>query len=119
MLQYSHIGIYFILAAAFGLGAVIVSVFLGPRNQGKADMSAYECGAPPVETSRNRFDVKFYLIAIIFLLFDLEVIFLFPWALVFKDLAVFGPMGMIEMAIFVGVLLMGLFYVWKKDLLNW
>lgn len=119
MLQYSHIAIYFVLAAAIGVGAVVLSFFLGPRNQGQADMSAYECGVVPVETGRNRFDVKFYLVAIVFLLFDLEVIFLFPWALVFKELSIFGPMMMIEMGVFVGVLLMGLFYVWKKDLLNW
>jgi len=119
MVQYLHIAIYFLIAAGFGVAVVGLSLLLGPRKQGKADYSTYECGIVPVEKERHRFDVKFYLIAILFLLFDLEVIFLFPWALTFKELSQFGPTMMIEMGVFISVLLVGLFYVWKKDLLNW
>lgn len=119
MLPYVHIGIFFLITAGFGALMVVLSSLLGPRNRGRSDLTVYECGVIPVETSRNRFDVKFYLIAILFLLFDLEVIFLFPWALMFRELSLFGPTMLIEMGIFVGVLLLGLFYIWKKDLLNW
>jgi NADH-quinone oxidoreductase subunit A len=119
MIEYLHIGLFVLVAVTFGLAVVVVSAFLGPRKRVKSDLSPYECGIEPVEKSSNRFDVKFYLIALIFLLFDLEVVFLFPWAVTFRELSVYGPLMMIEMGIFLGILMLGLFYVWKKDLLNW
>ena len=74
-----------------------------------------------VETpeSKNRHDIRFYVVAILFLIFDLEVVFLFPWAYIFKDTIALGPFLLIEMGVFIGILLVGLFYIWKKDVLIW
>jgi NADH-quinone oxidoreductase subunit A len=78
--------------------------------------AAYECGIIPMTDARNRFDVKFYLIAMLFILFDIEVVFMFPWAVLYRRLGVFG---FVEMVVFIGILLVGLGYVWKKGALEW
>ena len=121
--QYLPILLIFILAAGFAVGNIFISQFIGQRKRTKTKMMPYECGKDPVGSARERFSVKFYLIAMIFILFDIEVIFLVPWAAVFKSLAAQGT-GMrwfvyIEMMIFVGLLLVGYIYIVKKGAFDW
>ena len=99
--------------AAFGLAA---SHFLGKRINDPAKLGPYECGITPVGSARERFHTRFYLVAMLFIVFDIEIVFLYPWAIVFKQLRIFG---LIEMAVFVGILLLGLAYVWGKGALEW
>ena len=89
---------------------------LGPRKDSKAKLEPYECGMPPVGNPRERINVKFFLVAMVFVIFDIEILFLFLWAIVFKQLGVFG---LVEMAVFLGILLLGLAYVWEKGVLEW
>jgi len=98
-----------------------LSVLIGPRRRVPSDLSPYECGVDVIDIpqSKNRHDIRFYVVAILFLIFDLEIVFLFPWAYIFKEVSVLGPFLLIEMGIFIGVLLIGLFYIWKKDVLLW
>ena len=105
-----------ILAAGFGAGAVALSRFLGPRNPTPEKLAAYECGMPPVGDTRERHSVQFYLVAMIFLLFDIEVAFLYPWAMALRGL---GWPGFLQVVLFFAVLLAGYVYVWKKGALDW
>ena len=105
------------------MGNIVLSQFIGQRKQTRTKMMPYECGKDPVGTARERFSVKFYLIAMIFILFDIEVIFLIPWAVVFKTLAGpaygLGTLVYVEMMVFVVLLLAGYVYVIKKGALDW
>ena len=113
----------FIVAAGFAVGNVLLSTFVGQRKRTRTKLMPYECGKDPVGSARERFSVKFYLIAMIFILFDIEVIFLVPWAAVFKALAAQGPemrtFVYLEMMIFIGLLLVGYIYVVKKGAFDW
>lgn len=104
------------VALIFGLITVTLSSLIGPRNPTAEKLSPYECGIPPVGSSRDRFSIRFYLIAMLFILFDIEVVFLFPWAVVLRSLKL---TGLITMGIFILVLLIGFLYVWKKGALEW
>lgn len=121
--DYLPILLMFIVAAGFAVGNIVLSQFVGQRKQTRTKMMPYECGKDPVGTARERFSVKFYLIAMIFILFDIEVIFLVPWAVVFKTLAspAFGlrTLVYVEMMVFVGLLLVGYIYVVKKGAFDW
>src|SRR5688500_9844569 len=121
--QYLPILLIFILAAGFAGGNIFISQFIGQRKRTKTKMMPYECGKDPVGSARERFSVKFYLIAMIFILFDIEVIFLVPWAAVFKSLAAQGDamrwFAYIEMMIFVGLLFVGYIYIVKKGAFDW
>ncbi|KZV15424.1 NADH dehydrogenase subunit 3 [Dorcoceras hygrometricum] len=88
----------------------------GPRRPGAEKLSPYECGFEAFEDARARFDVRYYLLAILFIIFDLEIAFLFPWAVVFKQI---GIVALIEMALFLLLLVIGFAYVWKKGALEW
>jgi NADH-quinone oxidoreductase subunit A len=101
---------------ALAVAMVVLSYLFGKRIGGKTKLSTYECGNEPFEDARGRFSVKFYLIAILFIIFDIEVVFLYPWAVIYKRLALFG---LIEMGIFLLILLAGYFYIIKKGALNW
>ena len=105
-------GLAVVLAIVLSLSAVIVAV----RNPDPEKTSAYECGFNPFDDSRMRFDVRFYLVAILFIIFDLEIAFLFPWAAAFKDVGLFGFWSMI---VFLAVLTVGFAYEWKKGALEW
>jgi NADH-quinone oxidoreductase subunit A len=107
-----------ILGAAFIGGAIVtLSWLLGKRKPTRAKMEPYECGMAPVGDARSRFSVKFYLVAMLFILFDVEAIFMYPWAIILKDkLKMFG---FLEMIVYIGIVLVGLFYVWKKGVLDW
>ncbi|MEP6568172.1 MAG: NADH-quinone oxidoreductase subunit A [Acidobacteriota bacterium] len=121
--DYLPILLMFIVAAGFAVGNIVLSQFIGQRKHTRTKMMPYECGKDPVGTARERFSVKFYLIAMIFILFDIEVIFLMPWAVVFKTLA--GPayglrtLVYVEMMMFVALLLVGYVYVVKKGAFDW
>jgi NADH-quinone oxidoreductase subunit A len=106
----------FVIALAFAGGAVLLSYFMGPRRPSRVKSEAYECGIDPVGDARLRFSVKFYIIAMLFILFDIEAIFLYPWAVMFNQLKLFGIM---EMFAFLGFLLMGYIYLWRRGALEW
>ena len=105
-----------IVGIGFAVFTLLASHFLGRRVNDPAKMTAYECGITPVGNARERFHTRFYLVAMLFIVFDIETVFLYPWAIVFKQLRIFG---LIEMAVFVGILLLGLVYVWGKGALEW
>ena len=105
-----------IVAVGFAAGTLVASYFLGRRVYDPAKMAPYECGVTPVGSARERFHTRFYLVAMLFIVFDIETVFLYPWAIVFKQLKIFG---LIEMGVFVGILLIGLIYVWGKGALEW
>ena len=121
--DYLPILLMFIVAAGFSVGNVILSQFVGQRKRTRTKLMPYECGKDPVGSARERFSVKFYLIAMIFILFDIEVIFLVPWAVVFKSFAAQGAdvrqFVYIEMMIFIALLLAGFIYVVKKGAFDW
>jgi NADH-quinone oxidoreductase subunit A len=104
------------LGAAFAVGSVILSGLFGPSRPSPEKEAPYECGMPPVGDARERQSVKFYLVAMIFLLFDIEVAFLYPWALSLRDL---GWTGFVQILVFFVILLAGYAYVWKKGALDW
>ena len=121
--DYLPILLMFVVAGGFAVGNIILSQFIGQRKQTRTKMMPYECGKDPVGSARERFSVKFYLIAMIFILFDIEVIFLVPWAVVFKTLAApaYGlrTLAYVEMMLFIGLLLVGYIYVVKKGAFDW
>jgi NADH-quinone oxidoreductase subunit A len=104
------------LVAAVAVLILVLSYLFGKRIPSKEKLSAYECGVDPVGDARGRFSVKFYLIAILFIIFDIEVVFLYPWAVIYRKLQLFG---LIEMGIFLVILLVGYFYMIKKGALKW
>ena len=104
------------LGAGFGIVNVMVPRLLGPKNPTPEKLAPYECGMPPVGDARDRHPVKFYLVAMIFLLFDIEVAFLYPWAMALRDL---GWPGFVQVVLFLMLLLAGYVYVWRKGALDW
>jgi NADH-quinone oxidoreductase subunit A len=108
--------LFLIVASGIGVALLVVGYVLGPRRPSLAKLSPYECGFEAFEDARMQFDVRYYLIAIQFIIFDLEIIFIVPWATVFRDL---GVIGLVEMGIFVSMLFLGFIYVWKKGALEW
>jgi NADH-quinone oxidoreductase subunit A len=104
------------LGAGFALISVLLSGVLGPRKPTPEKEAPYECGMPPVGDARERQSVKFYLVAMIFLLFDIEVAFLYPWAMALRDL---GWSGFVQVLLFMALLLTGYIYVWRKGALDW
>jgi NADH-quinone oxidoreductase subunit A len=127
MKEYIPILIVFIFVAGFAVTNIVLSHVVGKRKNTRAKLMPYECGMDPVGSAHQRFSVKFYLIAMLFILFDIEAVFLLPWAVVFKTLSntltLNGQSGrafvFFEMMIFVAVLLVGYIYVWKKGLFEW
>lgn len=105
-----------IVATGFAVGSIAASHYLGRRVNYPAKLMPYECGVTPVGNARDRFHTRFYMIAMLFIVFDIETVFLYPWAVVYGQLGLFG---LIEMAIFVVILLAGLVYVWGKGALEW
>src|ERR1044071_2099937 len=121
--DYLPILLMFVVAAGFAVGNVLLSQFVGQRKATRTKLMPYECGKDPVGSARERFSVKFYLIAMIFILFDIEVIFLIPWAVVYKPFAAAGSdmrlLIYVEMMLFVVLLLAGYIYVVKKGAFDW
>jgi NADH-quinone oxidoreductase subunit A len=112
--QYIPIGIILVFGVAIVLSKV--SEWFGPKNPNDVKLSTYESGMEPVKTARERISVKYYMVTMLFIVFDIEVVFLYPWAVNFREL---GILGFIEMLIFIIILFIGLIYVWKKDALKW
>ncbi len=116
LMDYVPILILVGLAALFAGGSIVLSALLGPRRPTPEKLAPYECGVEPVGTARNPFSVKFYLVAMLFIIFDMEIVFLYPWAVVYRQLGVFG---LVSMGTFLLILLVGFFYIWKKGGLEW
>lgn len=114
--EYLPILIFLAVATAIGCILLALGTLLGPKRATSEKASPYECGFEAFEDARVKFDVRYYLMAILFIVFDLEIAFMFPWAVVFKSLGLFG---LIEMGIFIVLLLVGFAYVWKKGALEW
>jgi len=102
-------------------GMVLLSWIIGYRRPTRAKLSPYECGMTPVGDARERFSVKFYLVAMLFILFDVEAVFLYPWAVILKDLKAMGQgvFAISEMFVYIAIVLVGFFYIWKKGVLDW
>jgi NADH-quinone oxidoreductase subunit A len=114
--------IHLLIAAFLATALITLSTVIGWRRPNKAKSQAYECGITPTGDAREPFSVKFYLVAMVFILFDVEAIFLYPWAFIFKDLARNAEthwFGFIEMIIYIAILLVGYIYLWKKGALDW
>ncbi len=117
MLQnYIPILVFLAIAMAIGIAPIIAGMLLSNRVPEEAKDSPYECGFEAFEDSRMRFDVRYYLVAILFIIFDLEIAFLFPWAVALREI---GMPGLLAMAFFLTVLVIGFIYEWKKGALNW
>ena len=116
LLNYLPILVMFLVALFIAVFVIVVSGLLGPKRPSRRKLMPYESGMEPIGPAQRRFPIKFNLVAMIFILFDIEVIFFFPYALVYKSLAV--P-GLIEMGVFMLILLIGLFYIWKRGALEW
>jgi NADH-quinone oxidoreductase subunit A len=118
--NYFPILLFLAIGTAVGVGSVVASGVLarltGSQNPDPEKVSPYECGFEAFEDARMKFDVRYYLVAILFILFDLEIAFLFPWAIVLQQL---GWFGMVSMMIFLGILVVGFIYEWKKGALEW
>jgi NADH-quinone oxidoreductase subunit A len=114
--HYLPVLIFLGVATGFAVLLLLLGFVLGPRRPNAEKLSAYECGFEPFEDARTKFDVRYYLVAILFILFDLEIAFLFPWAVALKHL---GALGLWSMAIFLAVLVVGFIYEWQKGALEW
>ena len=114
--DYLPIILFLIIALGLSFAFIILNYILSPNNPDPQKLSAYECGFDPFEDSRIEFDVRFYLVAILFIIFDLEIAFLFPWAI---SLGKIGILGFISMMIFLFILTVGFIYEWKKGALDW
>ena len=116
MRSYLPVLMFLVVAFAFAASTIAASTLIVPRRKNSVKQSAYECGVEPVGNARARFTVKFYLVAVLFILFDIEAVFLYPWAVAFRHL---GLYGLVEMLLFVFVLLVGYLYLLKKRALDW
>ena len=110
------LGVALVLSSAFVVLPIIAAKFTGAAKPNPAKLAEYECGFPAFEDSRAQFDVRFYLVAILFIIFDLEIAFLFPWAV---SLDAIGGFGLLSMGVFLAVLVIGFIYEWKKGALEW
>jgi NADH-quinone oxidoreductase subunit A len=116
MLAYVAIALMIVLATLIALIAIGLGTIFGPRKPSKEKSMPYESGMDPYGEGTRRIPVRFYLIAVLFILFDIEVVFFLPWAIVFRELKVFG---LLEMIVFIAILLVGYVYAWKKGALEW
>jgi NADH-quinone oxidoreductase subunit A len=114
--NYLPILIFIALGVVFGLVPIAIGAFVSPRRPDPEKLSAYECGFPAFEDARLPFDVRFYLVAILFIIFDLETAFLFPWAVTLRHI---GWFGLFSMMLFLGILVIGFIFEWKKGALEW
>ena len=114
--NYLPILILMAAAAAFGIGSLLAGYVVRPSRPYHAKLTPYESGAPTFSDARAKFPMRYYIIAMLFVIFDVETVFLYPWAVVFQQLELFG---LIEMLLFIAILLVGYFYAWKKGALEW
>jgi NADH-quinone oxidoreductase subunit A len=116
MSEYIPVLIMIVLASSTSVGILVVTSLIGPKKRFSEKMEPFECGESPIVSPKLRFSVKFYLVALFFVIFDIEAVFLYPWAVLFKDL---GWFGFVEMMIFIIILAIGLIYVWRRGALEW
>ena len=116
MSEYIGIAVIFVLAGGIAAAMVILSSTLGKKNPTAAKLAPFECGMDPFSLPRGRLAIKFYLTAILFILFDVELVFMYPWAVDFRDL---GLLGLTEMGVFLGVVMVGFVYAWDNGALDW
>lgn len=114
--NYVPVAIFIMVAIAFGVGTLMLSYLVQPRIANAEKSSPYECGSEPISDARMPFPVRYYIIAMLFVIFDVEIIFLYPWAVAFDKIGLFG---LIEMVIFIGLFLAGYVYAWQKGALEW
>jgi NADH-quinone oxidoreductase subunit A len=120
LLPYLPVLLQLLIAAAIGTGMIVLSAILGHRKYSRVKMQPYECGITPTGDAQHRFSVKFYMVAMLFILFDVEAIFLIPWAVVYKTLLKdYGLFGLWEMLVYIGIVLVGFVYIWKKGVIDW
>jgi len=127
LMDYAPIAVMFLVAAGFGASQLLVTQLIGPRKRTATKLMPYECGKDPVGSARDRYSIKFYAVAVIFLLFDIEVLFMVPFAVAFKYLLgmekltgiAFGTIALIEILAFILTLIVGYLYVWKKGTFEW
>ena len=127
LFDYAPIVFMFIVAAGFGLSQLLVAQLIGPKKRTAVKLMPYECGKDPVGSARNRFSIKFYMVAVAFLLFDLEILFIIPFAVAFKSLLaseqgseiLYGTIAFITMMFFLATVVVGLIYEWKKGAFDW
>jgi len=113
---YIPIVIFVVIATGFALFTLVFTSLIHPSKYNKVKLEPYECGIEPITDARDRYSIRYYLIAMLFVIFDVETVFMFPWAVIFDDLGLFG---LIEMMVFIFILLVGFFYAWKKGALEW
>ena len=116
LIEYFPILLFILIGIGFGFVPMIAGKLVGPSRPDPDKLSPYECGFEAFEDTRMKFDVRYYLVAILFILFDLEIAFLFPWAIVLEEIGMFG---FVAMMIFLGILVVGFVYDWKKGALDW
>jgi NADH-quinone oxidoreductase subunit A len=114
--NYLPILVFIVVGIAFGFLPLLFGALLGPRRPNSEKLSPFECGFEAFEDARMKFDVRYYLVAILFILFDLEIAFLFPWSIVLQEIGMFG---FISMIVFLAILVVGFIYEWKKGALEW
>jgi len=114
--EFGRVLIFLLVGCVFVAGGLIMAWVIRPHRPYPSKLTTYECGEVPVGDTRARFNIRFYVVALIFLIFDVEVVFLFPWAVVYKDL---GWFAFIEMLVFLGILIVGYAYIWRKGDLEW
>lgn len=114
--EFSHVFAFIILGLIFVAGGILTSKLLRPNRPNELKLSTYECGEDPIGNSWLKFNPRFYVVALIFVIFDVEIVFLFPWALVYKEM---GQIAFFEMLMFVGILILGYAYAWRKGDLDW
>lgn len=127
LMDYAPIGIMFLVAMGFAVSQLLVTQLIGPRKRTATKLMPYECGKDPVGGARDRFSIKFYTVAVIFILFDIEVLFMIPFAVAFKSLLaeeassgiLYGTIALIEILVFLSTLVIGYLYVWKKGTFDW
>jgi NADH-quinone oxidoreductase subunit A len=120
--NYFPVLVFVLVGLAFGLAPILLGWLVAPNRPDSEKLSAFECGFEPFEDARMKFDVRYYLIAILFILFDLEIAFLFPWATIFKEIVGTPEVkifGFVEMLVFIGILVVGYIYAWVKGALDW
>ena len=114
--NYLPILVFLVIASLIGAIAIALGFIIGPHRPDTEKNSPYECGFEAFEDARMKFDVRYYLVAILFIIFDLEIAFLFPWAVALREI---GPFGFFAMVLFLGILVIGFIYEWKKGALQW
>jgi NADH-quinone oxidoreductase subunit A len=127
LMDYAPVALMFLVAIGFAVSQLLVTQLIGPRKRTATKLMPYECGKDPIGSARDRYSIKFYTVAVIFLLFDIEVLFIIPFAVAFKSLLAeeqtggiaFGTIAFIEILVFLATLVVGYIYVWKKGTFDW